>query len=148
MQDLLQRRQLLREDPTILALTRSPRQAAGTSPDDPSATGSSNGTFVDASESATPSTDTEVGEDPAAAKETPEKADPFLVVFPSGASDNPAGWSLMRRAMIAALVAQIALLVGLASSINSAGAVQAAAGLGVSQEVVSPTDRARSWKRR
>ncbi|KAK4703149.1 hypothetical protein P7C70_g3071, partial [Phenoliferia sp. Uapishka_3] len=134
MQAILQRRQLLR-DPVILALKlrRDSRLHTATSNASPP---SINDTVVD---SDSPQ-DLELGTPNPSTKNKEGKegrVDPFLVVFPPGAVDNPQNWSLLRRAFVVFLVAQIALCVGAAASINSAGAVQAGAALRVSQEVPS-----------
>ncbi|KAM0748342.1 MFS general substrate transporter [Meredithblackwellia eburnea MCA 4105] len=63
--------------------------------------------------------------------------DPFLVDFPPGAIDNPQNWSFAKKAACTFLVAQIAFVVGVGGSINSAASEQAAADLGVSTELIS-----------
>lgn len=61
--------------------------------------------------------------------------DPFLVAFSSADPHAPHNWSRARRWLVTAIVAQIAIIVGVAASVSSVAAEQASADLGVSNEV-------------
>ena len=86
MQSVLQRRVLL-QDPTLLALGRSPRLPAGSSSDASAASDQSTDTVVDGPLGDVEVEKAEVGKD---------AVDPFLVVFPPGSADNPQGWSMRK----------------------------------------------------
>lgn len=64
-------------------------------------------------------------------------ADRYLVSFAPGDRHNPQAWSKTRKWMQVILIANIALLVGVAAAVNSGAAEFAKEELGVSSEVVS-----------
>ncbi|KZT25364.1 MFS general substrate transporter [Neolentinus lepideus HHB14362 ss-1] len=66
-----------------------------------------------------------------------EKEDPYLVAWTHGDPENPHNWSDTRRWLVTFLIGQIALVAGVAPSIDQAAAGDAAPKLGVSTEVLS-----------
>lgn len=65
-----------------------------------------------------------------------DHSDPFLITWDDGEEANPQNWSWLKKWLLIAMVTSIGLLVGVASSINSAAAEDAAQFFGVGSEVM------------
>ncbi|BGP36765.1 hypothetical protein JCM10449v2_000667 [Rhodotorula kratochvilovae] len=129
MQTILLRRTLDSHPPVPKGLIAQPAQA-------PSSSRSSATVAADEDVTPAPASNHAAGDvEKQPAKAPTQQEDPFLVDFSPGDPLNPKNWSLTRRWIYTFMLSHIAILVGAASSINSAAARYGAAALGVSTEV-------------